>query len=277
MTAPSGSDSRREQVEFYLLDHETPAGKAVDIGLLVLNLLFVLVLVVGTYPLAPETETALLRFEVLVSVVLAGEYVLRVYSASNRVAELLNPYTIVDGVSILPALAVLLVPNLGVGALEVGLLRALRVARVLRFYRFTDDEVFFFGRIEEETLRGLRLLLTVLTIFFISAGLFYTVEQGPNPGVETFGDAFYYVVVTLTTVGFGDITPVTPAGRWVTVASILAGVLVVPWQAGRIVREWTASDKEDVTCPQCGLSYHDPDASHCKACGHVIYQEFDSR
>ncbi|KAB7519714.1 ion transporter [Halosegnis rubeus] len=277
MTTSSAPDSRREQVEFYLLDHETPAGKAVDVGLLVLNLLFVLVLVVDTYPLAPRTEMALLRFEVLVSVVLAAEYVLRIYSASDRVAELFDPYTVIDGVSILPALAVLLVPGLGVGALEVGLLRALRVARVLRFYRFTDDEVFFFGRIEEETLRGLRLLLTVLTIFFISAGLFYAAEHGPNPVVETFGDAFYYVVVTLTTVGFGDIVPVTPLGRWVTVTSILAGVLVVPWQAGRIVREWTTAQKEDVTCPQCGLSYHDPDASHCKACGHVIYQEYDSR
>ena len=93
--------------------------------------------------------------------------------------------------------------------------------------------------------------------------------------VGTFGDAFYFTVVSLTTVGFGDIIPATQAGRWVTVASVLAAIVLIPWQASRIVREWTYKEKLNVTCPDCGLSHHDPDASHCKACGHVIYQEFE--
>ncbi len=89
-------------------------------------------------------------------------------------------------------------------------------------------------------------------------------------------EAVHYVVVTLATVGFGDIVPVTTAGRWVTVAAILAGIIVLPWQASKIVREWTRKETVDVTCPNCGLSSHDRDASHCKACGHVICQEYDS-
>jgi voltage-gated potassium channel len=93
----------------------------------------------------------------------------------------------------------------------------------------------------------------------------------------TFGDAFYYAVITLSTTGFGDIIPVTTAGRWVTVGSILAAIIVIPRQASKFVREWTSKEQVNVTCPQCGLEYHDPDASHCKACGHVIYQELDSR
>ncbi|MDS0259118.1 potassium channel family protein [Haloarcula sp. S1CR25-12] len=107
--------------------------------------------------------------------------------------------------------------------------------------------------------------------------MFYSVEHAANPGVANFGDAFYYVVVTVSTVGFGDIIPVTAAGRWVTVAAILTGIIVIPWQAGKIVKEWRSREKVAVTCPNCGLSHHDADASHCKACGHVIYQEFDSR
>jgi voltage-gated potassium channel len=63
----------------------------------------------------------------------------------------------------------------------------------------------------------------------------------------------------------------------VTVAAVLAAIVLIPWQAGKIVREWTNREKVNVTCPDCGLSYHDADASHCKACGHVIYQEYDSR
>lgn len=163
------------------------------------------------------------------------------------------------------------------GALNIGFLRVVRVIRVLRFYRFTRDAEFFFGHVSDNTLRAMKLLLTVLVVLFVSAGLFYSAESGVNPDVMTFGDAFYYAVVTLSTVGFGDILPATAAGRWVTVGSILAAIIIIPRQASQIIREWAFREKIAVACPDCGLSYHDPDASHCKACGHVIYQAFDSR
>jgi voltage-gated potassium channel len=177
---------------------------------------------------------------------------------------------------VLPTLLVLAAPVPAVAA-NAAFLRVVRVVRILRFYRFTRDEEFFFGTVSAGTLRAGRLLLTVLVVFFVSAGLFYSVEAPVNPSVDNFGDAFYYTVVTLTTVGFGDIVPATRAGRWVTVAGILSGIVLVPWQAGKIVREWTRRDQVAVTCPDCGLEYHDRDASHCKACGHVIFQEYDSR
>jgi voltage-gated potassium channel len=147
----------------------------------------------------------------------------------------------------------------------------------LRFYRFTRDAEFFFGTVTDNTLRATKLLTTVLVLLTASAGLFYSAEHAANPDVSTFGDAFYYTVVTLSTVGFGDILPVTRAGRWVTVCSIIAAIIVIPRQASRIVREWASREQVDVTCPNCGLAYHDADASHCKACGEVIYQELDSR
>ncbi|MDS0283032.1 ion transporter [Haloarcula onubensis] len=268
--------SFRRRVRFYLLDHETYLGKAIDIALLALNLVFVAVYVAQTYPLSRASETLLWRLEVAIGVVFAVEYVLRIYGAADRLAEFLNGYTVVDLVAVLPTFALVALPVSAV-PFNVGFLRVLRVVRVLRFYRFTDDAEFFFGTIDDNTLRALKLLLTVLVLFFVSAGLFYSVEAGANPAVGNFGDAFYYVVVTISTVGFGDIIPTTAAGRWVTVAAILAGIIVIPWQAGKIVREWRSKEKVNVTCPNCGLSHHDPDASHCKACGHVIYQEYDSR
>jgi voltage-gated potassium channel len=180
-------------------------------------------------------------------------------------------------VAVLPTLVGALSPGLFAAAASVGFLQLLRVVRVLRFFRFTRDEEFFFGTVSREGLRTMTLLLTILSIFFVAAGLFWAVEHEANPAIATFGDAFYFAVVSLTTVGFGDITPATRAGRWVTVLAILAAVILVPRQASRVVREWTGRERVDVTCPQCGLSTHDEDASHCKACGHVIYQEFDDR
>lgn len=266
----------RDAVRFYLLDHRTALGKTIDVGLLVLNLAFVALFVVETYPVAERADDLLWTLEVAIAAVFLVEYVLRLYGARDRVAELFSPYTMVDLVAILPTIVVFVAP-LSAGVLNIGFLRVVRVIRVLRFYRFTRDAEFFFGTVSDNLLRAMKLLLTVLVLFFVSAGLFYSAEQAVNPTVETFGDAFYYTVVTLTTVGFGDIVPVTPAGRWVTVASIVAGIIVIPWQAGKIVREWRSREKVNVTCPNCGLAYHDADASHCKACGHVVYQEYDSR
>lgn len=264
----------REVVRFYLLDHSTLLGKAIDIALLSLNLLFIAVFVVETYPHGATTDAWLWRLEVGIAGVFLIEYVLRIYGAENRFEEITNPYTVIDLLAILPTLSVLVLP--GPATFELGFLRAARLVRVLRFYRFTRDEEFFFGTVEAQTLRVGELLLTILVLLFATSGLFYSAEHVANAGVSTFGDAFYYTVVSLTTVGFGDITPVTTGGRWVTVSAILAGILLIPWQAGRIVREWTTRDRIDVACPNCGLKSHDADASHCKACGHVIYQEYDT-
>ena len=269
---PPREDTPREVVRFYLLDHTTSIGKAIDIALLSLNLLFILVFVVETYPHSASTDALLWRLEVGIAGVFLVEYVLRLYGAEDRFGELTNPYTVIDLLSVLPTLSVLLLP--GPVTFELGFLRVARIVRVLRFYRFTRDEKFFFGTVEAQTLRAGELVLTIFVLLFATAGIFYSAEHAVNPGVRTFGDAFYYTVVSLTTVGFGDITPVTTGGRWVTVGAILAGILLIPWQAGRIVREWTSRDKVDVTCPNCGLKHHDADASHCKACGHVIYQEY---
>ena len=267
-------DDLRDAVRFYLLDHRTPIGRTIDVGLLALNLLFVAVFVLETYPAADRFAAELWTLEVAISLVFLAEYLLRLYGARDRTAELFDPYSVVDVLSILPTLLVLALPVSTVAA-NVGFLRVIRVVRVLRFYRFTREREFFFGTVSSGTLRAMKLLLTVLTIFFVAAGLFYTAERGANPDVETFGDAFYFVVVALTTVGFGDIVPVTGAGRMVTLAAILAGIILIPWQVSRIVKQWTSPERMDVTCSACGLTGHEPDASHCRACGAVIYQEYD--
>lgn len=273
----SGQRSLRDLVRFYLIDHRTPVGKLVDVGILLLDLAFLAIVVVETYPLPNAVRDYLWTTEVVIASVFLVEYLLRLYSARDRWDEFTDPYTIVDLVAILPTFVVLTVPSIVASASVIGLLRLARVVRVLRFFRFTKDEEFFFGTVELGTLRAMKLLLTVLTIFFLYAGFFYNVEHEANPAIDTFGDAFYFAVVSLTTVGFGDITPVTRTGRWVTVSAILMGIILLPWEASRIVRAWTDDGTVDVTCPECGFTGHDPDASHCKACGNVIYQQVKSK
>lgn len=272
------SRSFRETIQFYLIDCKTPLGKVLDIFIIFLNLIICAIFVIETYPVSEAVKNFLWNTEIIIVFFFIAEYVARLYGAKNRLKQLTDVYSIVDLIAIVPTLSLLVLPLFGI-TLNIGFLRVIRMIRVLRifrFLRFTADPIFFFGTITLGLLNLIKLFLTIFMIFFISSGLFFYVENTLNPKVETFGDAFYFTVVTLSTVGFGDIIPMSEAGKWVTVFMILSGIILIPWQVSRIVKEWLhIATKKEVICPECGLRYHDENASHCKSCGHIIYQEYD--
>jgi len=270
--------SLREAIQFYLINCETVTGKLTDMFIILLNFLIVAILVVETYPVSSFTKSVLWTVELIVVAFFIIEYFVRLYGARNRLKHLVNVYSLIDLIAILPTLSLVILPLFGF-SINIGfirLIRVFRVFRIFRFLRFTETPNFFFGSIRMHLLKVVRLLVTILLIFFISSGLFYYVENSVNPGIQTFGDAFYFTVVTLATVGFGDITPQSEAGRWVTLLMIISGIILIPWQASQIIKEWWyISSKKEVVCPKCGLMYHDKDASHCKSCGQVIYQKYE--
>ena len=271
-------NSFRETIQFYLIDCRTTLGKLIDAFIIILNLFICAIFVIETYPVAEATKTLLWKMEVIIVLFFVIEYAARLYGAKNRLKQLVDVYSIIDLTAILPTLALLVLPAFWV-TLDlsfVKLIRIFRVFRIFRFLRFTADPDFFFGSIPMQLLKVVRLVLTIFMIFFISSGLFFYVEKDVNTNVKNFGDAFYFTVVALTTVGFGDITPRSGGGKWVTVLMILSGIILIPWQVSRVVKEWVQmASKEEIVCRECGLRYHDRDASHCKACGNLIYQEYD--
>ena len=268
----------RETLQFYLVDCKTSLGKIIDIVIILLNLSVCAILVIETYPISEATSQLLWRIEVIIVLFFIIEYCARLYGAKNRLKQLVDIYSIIDLIAILPTLSLLVLPLFGI-TFNIGfvkLIRVFRVFRIFRFLRFTADPNFFFGSLTLQVLNVIRLFLIIFMIFFISSGLFFYVESGINEGVRTYGDAFYFTVVALTTVGFGDIIPTSEGGRWVTVLMILSGIIFIPWQVSKIIKEWVhMASKTNITCPGCGLRYHDKDASHCKSCGHLIYQEYD--
>jgi voltage-gated potassium channel len=268
----------RKTLQFYLIDCKTAFGKIIDIFIILLNLFICLILVIETYPVSEATRRLLWQLEVVIVIFFIVEYVARLYAAENRARQLVDVYSIIDLIAILPTLSMIFLPLIGI-TLDIGFIRfirAFRTFRIFRFLRFTADGDFFFGSITPQLLKVTRLFLTILMIFFISSGLFYYVESNLNPDVKNFGDALYFTIVALTTVGFGDITPLSDAGKWVTVLMILSGIFLIPLQISQIVKEWVRmATKKEVVCPKCGLRFHDEDASHCKSCGQVIYQEYD--
>jgi len=262
----------KNKVAFYLDDSGTAGGRVVNLALLAVNLLACVLYVVGTYVSENGHPRGwLFVAEIAVVAIFSAEYVLRLWTADRRLAYVFSFYGLVDLLSILPSVVTIQ---------GMASLRVLKVLRVLKFTRFLETEEFFFGRVSEFRLQVVRTLFTVATILFVAAGLIFQAEStAPETAgavIKTFGEAFYYSVITLSTVGYGHFVCVTTLGRAFTVVMIMAGAVLIPWQVGKLVRMLIRGEgKRSAVCPQCGLKGHDYDASHCKACGHVIYQEYE--
>jgi voltage-gated potassium channel len=261
----------KEKISYYLNSNESAPGRVVDLCLIVVNIFACGLIVIESY--APEQGWPLWVkiAEFTVVFIFSSEYILRIISAEKKLKYIFSFYGLIDLISILPSIITIEGFNF---------LRALKVLRILRFLRLLEDNTFFFGKISRVKLQAVKTVFTVFTILFVFSGFIYFAEStsnNPNVLIHTFGEAFYYVVSTLSTVGFGDFVTVTPLGRAFTVIMIMSGAILVPWQAGKLIRMLILDDasKNSVTCSKCGLVGHDHDASHCKACGNVIFQKYD--
>ncbi|MDA3924840.1 MAG: ion transporter [Kiritimatiellae bacterium] len=262
----------KEKILYYLDSNESATGRIIDLLLTLVNLFACGLIVIQSLHGSGERWPMWLKAaEAGVVIIFSGEYILRLATAKSKLRYIFSFYGFVDLVSILPSIIIIEGFNF---------LRALKVLRILRFIRMLKSTDFFFGRISRFQLQAVKTLFTVFTILFVFSGFIYFAESAsdqPEIMIRNFPEASYFVVTTLSTVGFGDYVAVTALGKFFTAVMILSGAILIPWQAGKLVRMLILNEgsKKDVTCPSCGLTGHDLDASHCKACGHVIFQKYE--
>lgn len=291
-----------------------PAIEVTSVVLVILSSFLVALSTVNTMDL--QTIATIIRAENVIASIFAVEFLARWYSQftwKGIVEYLLQPLVIIDLVVVILPLIPLLVPPASAGAYDIlpswlfsssglvnlRLLRILRLQRVLRSRESFADFQMALGiprtKVKPYQLELARVVLSIFTLLSISTGLIYSTEHSVNPDIPTYFDALYFTLTTLTTVGFGDIVPVTPEGKLVVSGSILAGVAVIPAQAGALVeallarenykagdtfrRNRTPKDKrrDDLdgrsivmtssSCINCGAEFHWANAQYCWSCG----------
>ena len=250
----------RKKIAFYLGDIETPVGQVINLLLMGLILLSSAIFVVETYPISHSVRTILNAIDQLILVIFLVEYLLRFWCADSKIKFILRPFALIDLIAILPFL---------LGVTNIRFIQMFRWFRILRLIRFIKFNTFFLKINNEDGIIFIRILFTLFTIIFVYSGLIYQVEHRVN--AEEFGtflDAFYFSVVTMTTVGFGDVTPLSEGGRLLTVLMILTGIALIPWQLGDLIKQFVkTANQVEAVCLGCGLPFHDKDAQFCKICG----------
>ena len=275
-------DDWRHRLHEIIFEADTPEGRAFDIVLLLLIAISVVTVLVESVPgYAERYGEELVVLEWVFTVVFTIEYVLRLVAVARPRAYALSFFGIVDLLAILPSyLSLFLV---GSNALVVvRAIRLLRVFRVLKLGNYLDE-----SRVITRSLAASRrkisvFLFAILMIVTVIGAVMYLIEGESNPGFNSIPLSIYWAIVTLTTVGFGDITPQTSFGQFLSAVVMIIGYAVIAVPTGIVSAEMVNETRKKrglntQACRFCGADRHDSDAVYCKRCGHALNPEATNR
>jgi voltage-gated potassium channel len=269
----------RQKLWEVIFESDTPAGKAFDIVLLVAIVASVTVVLLESTPdMTPAVSRSLLILEFGFTLLFTVEYIMRLVSVRRPIRYMISFYGIVDFMAIIPTYISLFVP----GAqyfLVVRILRLLRVFRILKLGAYiTEAEVLGRAMYASRIKIGV-FLFTVFTVVVIVGTAVYVIE-GPQNGFISIPLSIYWAVVTMTTVGYGDLVPHTGIGKALATLIMLIGYGIIAVPTGIVTVELARGPDQQATalrireneriCRGCSRGGHDLDADYCKYCGSEI-------
>ncbi len=264
--------SIRDRVHEIIFEADTPEGKAFDVSLLLLICFSILVVMLESSEDWNQTYgTAFYYIEWLLTIIFTVEYVLRLWVTIRPWSYALSFYGIVDILAILPSYLSLLVPN-SQYFLIIRILRLMRIFRIFKLgqYLSEGDQL---GRAIISSRNKILVFLFAVTILVIIIGsVMYLIEGGSNDGFSSIPRAVYWAIVTITTVGYGDITPQTKIGQFLSAVVMILGYAIIAVPTGIVTSEMVAGkDKSHQlstqSCRYCSREGHSADAVFCKYCG----------
>lgn len=265
---PTGWRRRMYNVIF---EADTAAGRSFDIALVIAILFSILVVVLDSVPSINASHSpAMNALEWGITLLFTVEYLARLASVRHPIRYATSFFGIIDLLTILPAYFSLFVPEAS-ALLDIRILRLLRIFRIFKLTLYIDEYTMLGGALRASGRKILVFLSVVLMAVLILGTVMYVVE-GPRHGYTSIPVAMYWAIVTMTTVGYGDITPQTGLGKGIASFMMLLGwgILAVP--TGIVTAEMTAARvgharRSARSCARCGSAGHEPAARFCRDCG----------
>lgn len=274
MTDPSvhAPDALRRRVHTVIFGHETPTGKLFDVVLIWMILISVLVVMLESVADYRLNYGDWLRIaEWGFTIVFTVEYALRLWCAPNAGRYARSFFGIVDLLAIVPTYLTLIVPG-GQALLTVRALRLLRVFRVLKLAHYVSE-----ASVLTRALRASRHKITVFVsavlVLVVTFGSMMYLVEGAENGFTSIPRSVYWAIVTLTTVGYGDIAPQTSIGQGLAAMIMIMGYAIIAVPTGIMTVELGAAAREAriiSECDCCGLTRHQDDARYCRKCGEAL-------
>ena len=270
----------RDKLRIIIFEADTKAGRRFDVTLIGMILLSVLTVMLDSVPqINAKYGQQLYYAEWFFTVLFTVEYAVRLWCIEHSWGYAKSFYGVVDLLSVLPTYLSLWFP----GAqffLAVRILRVLRVFRVLRMVRYVGEAELIAQALAASRRKIIVFVASVLALMVIFGALMYVVEGGTNPAFASIPHSIYWAVTTMTTVGYGDITPTTPLGQSLASFIMIMGYGIIAVPTGIVTLELNEANRRQAntrTCSDCSAEGHSREASYCWRCGAPLYQRSRDR
>lgn len=264
------NNSLRTRLHEIIFEADTPAGKMFDLLLQISIIASVLIVMLDSVASIRQQYGEIFTIaEWVFTLLFTLEYFLRLYCIGHPLKYARSFFGVVDLLSVLPTYVALFLPG-GQFLLSIRILRLLRIFRILKLVKFVGEAEILMQSLRSSGRKIIVFLLTILTLVVIFGSVMYLVE-GEENGFTSIPRAIYWAVVTMTTVGYGDISPKTDLGQAIASFIMVLGYGIIAIPTGIVTAE--LAFKKHVTtqsCPECSAYGHDPDAEFCKYCGEEL-------
>lgn len=266
--------SWKSKLHEIIYEADTPAGKAFDVVLLFVILLSIVIVMLES---VKSINAAYFEYfyitEWIITIIFTIEYFLRIITIQKPRKYIFSFYGIIDFISTIPTYLTLFMGGYNV-LLAVRALRLLRIFRILKIARYIGEANKLKVALRHSRPKILVFLFAVVIITIIAGTVMYLVE-GEESGFSNIPLSIYWCIVTLTTVGFGDIAPVTPLGRFIASFIMITGYGIIAVPTGIVSAEYSRAGEKTVpvntqVCPNCAESQHLDGAKFCHNCGNKL-------
>jgi voltage-gated potassium channel len=269
----SGLKPWQHKMHEVIYEADTFAGKTFDIGLLIIIILSISVVMLESVPsLQKEYGNLFTKAEWVFTIIFTLEYIARLISIRKPFKYIFSFYGIIDFLSIIPTYLGIFISGTN-SLMVIRSLRLMRVFRILKLGNFLNESRALVDSLKASRHKIAVFLLSILTMVIVLGTIMYLIET-PESGFTSIPRSIYWAIVTLTTVGYGDIAPTSPLGQFIASIVMILGYAIIAVPTGIVTSEIIKSENKKelntLACVSCSKDGHESDADFCKHCGEKL-------